>query len=153
MNTNNRIVLSCEVARDTAMSKWAALGAALATAAAAGIAALIAQKLEEEQECELRAGLDIGSGSMKMVIAKVNKRTLKIKTVISAEYVELLLAHNLSQSPDNTLSESILLEATAIMRHFLRECDAAHVPRHRIRGVATQVQPLALPAVMFMLAC
>ena len=121
------------------MSKWAsiaALGGALGAAAAVGVIALIAKEAEQH---ELRAAMDIGSGSMKLVVAQCHKVTNKITRVLQSEYVELLLAHDLKQSADGTLSESMLLQAMAVLRHLIRICESHKVPSRNIRAIATQV--------------
>lgn len=121
------------------MSKWLAValtGGVLAAAAAAGAIAIF---IENEMNTELRAALDVGSGSIKLVVAKVNKKTNTISEIVTTEYIELLLAHDLKKNIDNCLSEAILLQAMAVLRHLLRTCDELKVSRKRIRGISTQV--------------
>lgn len=97
------------------------------------------QSIMNDKSVVRRAGLDIGSGSMKLVIAEVNSRSNKIVSVITTEYVELLLAHNLHANGGSTLSEAILLEGFAVMRHLVRLCMSHDVKPTNIRGVATEV--------------
>ena len=107
-------------------------------AAAAAVGA-VAWAVQEEEEHEVRAAMDLGSGSMKLVVARCHKKTNTIKKVLQSEYVELLLAHDLKQSTDGCLSEAMLVQAMAVVRHLLRICQAQEVPARNIRAIATQV--------------
>jgi hypothetical protein len=120
--------------------KWIALATG-AAAAAAAVGAYAIATLEEERNSELRAAMDIGSGAMKLVVAKVNKKTNKIIKVLGSEYIELLLAHDLKRSADNRLSEAILYQAIAVLRSLVGICDSHKVSRKKIYAVSTQVGP------------
>lgn len=122
------------------MSRWTAgilaVGGALAAAVAA---AAVVNAVQDAEDHELAAAMDIGSGSMKLVVAKCHKRTHAIKKILQSEFVEVLLAHDLKQSTDGCLSEAVLVQATAVLRHLLRICQRHNVPATNIRAVATQV--------------
>lgn len=122
--------------------KWLALATG-AVAAAAAVGAYAVATYEEERACEMRAALDIGSGSMKLVVAKVNTKTNKVVQIRAAEYVELLLAHDLKQSTDNKLSDAVLYQAIAVLRSLLAICRRERVARNKIYAVSTQVFRIA----------
>ena len=69
-----------------------------------------------------------------------------------SEFVEVSLSHDLAQSATNTLSDTIMFEAAAVLRHFMRECDAAGLPRNKIRGIATAVYRKAANGQDFLLS-
>mmetsp|Transcript_32179 Transcript_32179/g.54041 ORF Transcript_32179/g.54041 Transcript_32179/m.54041 type:complete len:333 (-) Transcript_32179:84-1082(-) len=92
------------------------------------------------------AALDVGSGSTKLDVAKVDTRSIPWRIVgelLYSENVELLLAADYKSNPDGKLSTSIM---DSTMEVISRLQAIAHKHDAKMRGVATAVFRLATNA-------
>lgn len=61
-------------------------------------------------EIAIRAAIDIGSGSTKLKVAKVNLKTRKIEKVLANESFSIQYQEELEKSKDNTFNEKVMQE-------------------------------------------
>ncbi|WP_409335203.1 Ppx/GppA phosphatase family protein [Cedecea neteri] len=86
---------------------------------------------------ETRAGIDMGSGTTKLVVAKVDTCKQRINKVLFEDQRPIGFNEDLSKSADNTLSPAIQQQGQAALRELAAE--AARYHPARFNGVATAV--------------
>lgn len=86
---------------------------------------------------EVRAGIDIGSGTSKIQVAEVNTCTRTLGKVLYQDQQPVAFGDDLTRSADGTLSADIQAKGQAVLKSMI----AAAKPFHpkRISGVATAV--------------
>ncbi|MGD9424492.1 Ppx/GppA phosphatase family protein [Pantoea sp. NSTU24] len=98
---------------------------------------LFATAAEADRCQQVRAGLDIGSGTTKIAVARVNVCQLRIEKMLYQDQQAVAWNDALTHSPDNQLSPAIVQEGVAALRQLLTHAQRFHP--ERISGVATAV--------------
>jgi len=98
---------------------------------------LFATAAEADRCQQIRAGLDIGSGTTKIAVARVNVCQLRIEEMLYQDQRAVAWNDALAHSSDNQLSPAIIQEGVTALRQLLTRAQRFH-PR-RISGVATAV--------------
>eukprot|EP00052_Salpingoeca_macrocollata_P022758 m.198654 g.198654 ORF g.198654 m.198654 type:complete len:320 (-) comp21882_c1_seq4:31-990(-) len=91
----------------------------------------------------IRAGLDVGSGSCKMVVARMNADGTAVEAELHAEYVECLVAHDYKSRDDGTLSMEIVAKLLGILAGFRAKANSIGGDGVQMKGVATQIFRIA----------
>lgn len=78
---------------------------------------------------ELRAALDVGSGTTNMKIAKVDRSTDKIISVIFQQTIPVAYQKELEQSSDNTFNRSIMDKGIKAISELKAIADSYHVKK------------------------
>jgi len=86
---------------------------------------------------QIRAGLDIGSGTTKIAVARVNTCQPRIEQVLYQDQRAVGWNEALAHSSDNLLGPAIVQEGEAALQSLLRQAQRFHP--QRISGVATAV--------------
>lgn len=86
---------------------------------------------------QIRAGLDIGSGTTKIAVARVNVCQLRIEKVLYQDQRAVAWNDALAHSADNQLSPAIAQEGAAALQQLVADAQRFHP--QRISGVATAV--------------
>ena len=92
----------------------------------------------QAQRCqEVRAGIDMGSGTTKLLVAEVDTCRQHINKVLFEDQRPVGFNQNLSQSTDNMLSPAIQSQGKAALQGLYEEAQRFHPVR--FNGVATAV--------------
>ncbi|WP_434744971.1 Ppx/GppA phosphatase family protein [Candidatus Pantoea rara] len=92
----------------------------------------------EADHCQqIRAGLDIGSGTTKIAVARVNVCQLRIEKVLYQDQRAIAWNDALAHSADNQLNPAITQEGAAALKQLVEHAQRFHP--QRISGVATAV--------------
>ncbi|ELP25041.1 MULTISPECIES: Ppx/GppA phosphatase family protein [Pantoea] len=86
---------------------------------------------------QIRAGLDIGSGTTKVAVARVNVCQLRIEKVLYQDQRAVAWNDALAHSADNQLNPAITQEGVAALQQLVAHAKRFHP--QRISGVATAV--------------
>lgn len=86
---------------------------------------------------QTRAGLDIGSGTTKIAVARVNVCQLRIEKVLYQDQRAVAWNDALAHSADNQLNPLIVQEGAAALQQLVAH--AQHFHPQRVSGVATAV--------------
>ncbi|MGC1001701.1 phosphatase [Pantoea agglomerans] len=86
---------------------------------------------------QIRAGLDIGSGTTKIAVARVNVCQLRIEKMLYQDQRAVAWNEALAHSTDNQLSPAMTHEGAAALQQLLTQAQRFHP--QRISGVATAV--------------
>lgn len=86
---------------------------------------------------QIRAGLDIGSGTTKIAVARVNVCQLRIEKMLYQDQRAVAWNEALAHSTDNQLSPAMTHEGAAALQQLLTQARRFHP--QRISGVATAV--------------
>jgi len=86
---------------------------------------------------QIRAGLDIGSGTTKIAVARVNVCQLRIEKVLYQDQRAVSWNEALAHSTDNQLNAAIAREGAAALQQLVAHAQRFHP--QRISGVATAV--------------
>lgn len=86
---------------------------------------------------QIRAGLDIGSGTTKIAVARVNVCQSRIEKVLYQDQRAVAWNDALAHAPDNQLTPAIARQGAAALQQVLAHAQRFHP--QRISGVATAV--------------
>lgn len=89
----------------------------------------------QEPRGELRAAMDVGSGSTNLQIARVDVKTGKIITTLFQKSVPVPYQKHLEQSVDNRFDEEVMQQGIAAIKALKESADSYHVKK--VIGVAT----------------
>jgi len=85
----------------------------------------------------IRAAFDVGSGAIKMVVARVSEEPGQALKVLYSDQTEVLLAENFKQRKDGTLGDEILVKAEKVLLNY-RDI-AKKLGAEQFAGIATAI--------------
>lgn len=97
---------------------------------------LLVASVAQADECrQIRAGLDIGSGTAKIAVARVDLCHHRIEKMLYQDQRAVAWNEALSQASDNQLSPAVVRQGAAALQQLLKNAQRYHP--QRITGVAT----------------